>query len=135
MKSLEKKIAKKILNEAVGIITQPIYDIQNGKKLLEIFGNAKSTFTDHRAKSELIIGIFPITKLRTAQFLSSHVPGIYVPQLWIDKLTKASKIGEDEEYKVGMQLSKQLFDDIRSLHPKIHLMTANKFNLAYELLQ
>jgi len=134
-KSLEKKMAKKIKNKAVGIITQPVYDIENAKQLKESFQIAKSTFADDRKDSELILGIFPITKLRTAQFLSSHVPGIHVPDIWIDKLAKASKISSEEEYKVGMQLSSNLFNEVKKYHPKIHLMTANKFDIANELLR
>lgn len=134
-KTLEKKMNKKIANHAVGIITQPIYDIENGKALMESFSNAKSEFKDERNKSELILGIFPITKLRTAQFLASHVPGIYVPNTWIDALTKASKINEEEEYKVGMELSSKLLEETKKLHPKIHLMTANRFDIANELLK
>lgn len=134
-KTLEKKMFKKISNHAVGIITQPIYDIENGKILLESFRNAKSEFQDERKKSELILGVFPITKLRTAQFLASHVPGIYVPNTWIDALTKASKMGEDEEHKVGMELSQKLLTDIQQFHPKIHLMTANRFDIANELIK
>ncbi len=133
-KSLEKKMHKKVQDSAVGIITQPVFDIQNAKKLLETFERAKSDFTDERKESQLILGVFPITKLRTAQFLSAHVPGIYVPEPWIDKLRNAGKISEDEERKAGIELSKKLFDDIRALHPKIHLMTANKFDIADELL-
>ena len=134
MKSLEKKMNKKILNGAKGFITQPVYDVENAKQLLGYFKSAKDGFTDDRNKSQLILGIFPITKLRTAQFLSSHVPGIYVPQDWIDKLTIASKISEDEERKVGIKLSSNLLKSIQLFHPKVHLMTANKFDIADELL-
>ncbi len=133
-KSLEKKMVLKIQHGAVGIISQPIYDIQNAKKLLEYFNKAKEQFNDQRANSQLILGIFPITKLRTAQFLSSHVPGIFVPQDWIDALMKASKTSEEEERKVGMDLSNNLLKDIQKIHPKVHLMTANKFDIAKELL-
>ncbi len=133
-KSLEKKMNKKISNRAVGIITQPVYDVDNGKALLESFENAKAEFKDERSKSQLILGIFPITKLRTAQFLASHVPGIYVPESWLDALAKASKIGEEEEYKVGMELSSKLLQDTQKIHHKIHLMTANRFDIANELL-
>ena len=133
-KSLEKKMNKKIMNGAVGLISQPVYNLENAKKLLTTFETSKERFDDNRSKAQLIFGIFPITKLRTAQFLSSHVPGIYVPQDWIDALTKASKIGEEEEFKVGMQLNQILLKDLTNLHPKIHLMTANKFDLAAELL-
>jgi len=134
MRSLEKKMGKKILNKTCGIITQPIYDIDNAKQLVKLFNSAIGSFDDARKDTQLILGVFPITKLRTAQFLSSHVPGIYVPQDWIDKLALASKISEDEEYKVGMQLSFDLLKEIQQFHPKVHLMTANRFDIASELL-
>jgi 5,10-methylenetetrahydrofolate reductase len=133
-KSIEKKMYQKIKNHSVGMISQPVFDIDIAKKLLELFDSAKSEFDDSRKESQLILGIFPITKLRTAQFLASHVPGIYVPDEWIEKLTEANKISADEERKVGMQLSKELYASIISLHPKIHLMTANNFDIADELL-
>jgi len=134
MKSLEKKMFKKISNKTRGIITQPVYDIENAKQLIEYIKNVQSEFKDERAKAQLIIGIFPITRLRTAQFLSSHVPGIYVPENWIEKLAKAAKISPDEEYKIGMELSSNLLESVQKIHPKVHLMTANKFDVANELI-
>jgi 5,10-methylenetetrahydrofolate reductase len=133
-KSLEKRMYQKIKNHSIGIITQPVYDVDIAKKLLEIVDDVKSEFSDNRADAQLILGIFPITKLRTAQFLSAHVPGIFVPDEWVEKLTVANKISEQEERKVGLELSKNLFDTIKELHPKIHLMTANNFDLANELI-
>ncbi|RBQ32651.1 5,10-methylenetetrahydrofolate reductase [Arcobacter sp. FW59] len=133
--SLEKKMFLKIQNGAVGVITQPVFDIENAKKLLESFDIAKEGVEGEKKKAQLIFGLFPITKLRTALFLSAQVPGIHVPQFWIDELEKAHNIGEDEEYKIGMKLSRDLFNDINKIHPKIHLMTSNNnFNLANELL-
>ena len=134
IKSLEKKMFKKVTNKTRGIITQPVYDIENAKQLIEYMKNVQSEFKDERAKAQLIIGIFPITRLRTAQFLSSHVPGIYVPENWIEKLAKASKISIEEEYKVGMGLSSDILESVKKIHPKIHLMTANKFDVANELI-
>ena len=134
-KTLEKRLVKKIKNRAVGIISQPVYDCKNGQALLDTFNNARAEFDDKRADAQLIIGVFPITKLRTAQFLSSNVPGIHVPDEWLDKFFKASKISEEEEYKVGIELSSNLIRDIKKTHPKIHLMTANRFDIAAELLR
>jgi len=124
-KTLQKKMIKKAKHGAKGIITQPVYNLENAKQLLELKGDLDT---------ELILGIFPITKLRTAQFLSAHVPGINVPDFWIDALRDANEKGADEEYKVGFELSKNLFDEIKAYHPKIHLMTANQFELAKNLL-
>lgn len=133
--SLEKKMYLKVQHGAVGVITQPVFDIENVKKLLESFESVIDQVDGDKKKSQLIFGLFPITKLRTALFLSAQVPGIHVPQFWIDELEKAHNIGEEEEQKVGMRLSKDLFNEIKKIHPKIHLMTANnRFDIADEIL-
>ena len=134
-KTLQKKMQKKIKHGALGIITQPVYDLENAKQLLNLLNNANNECCNESKSAELILGLFPITKLRTAQFLSAHVPGINVPENWLDALRVASTKGEEEEYKVGFELSKNLFDALKELHPKIHLMTANKFELAKNILK
>ncbi len=133
-KTLQKKMQKKIKHGALGIITQPVYDLDGAKQLLELRDAANQECCSDNKKAELILGIFPITKLRTAQFLSAHVPGINVPVSWLEALRKANEKGPEEEHKVGYELSKKLFDDIKELHPKIHLMTANQFELAKDIL-
>ena len=134
-KTLQKKMQKKIKHGALGIITQPIYDIDTASQLLELRDAANSECCSENKNGELILGLFPITKLRTAQFLSAHVPGINVPKYWIEALREANQKSVEEEYKVGFELSKKLFDDIKALHPKIHLMTANQFQLAHDILK
>jgi len=133
-KTLQKKMQKKIKHGAKGIITQPVYDLQSAKNLLEVLENANKECCSEKRRAELILGVFPITKLRTAQFLSSHVPGINVPKCWIDELRSASKDGLQKEYEIGFALSKELFEDLKKLHPKLHLMTANNFTIAKEIL-
>lgn len=134
-KTLQKKMQKKIRHGAIGIITQPVYDLENAKQLLELKEAANREFSSDNKSAELILGIFPITKLRTAQFLSAHVPGINVPDRWIEALRVANEKGPEEEYKVGFELSKNLFDSLKEYHPKIHLMTANQFTLARDILK
>jgi 5,10-methylenetetrahydrofolate reductase len=133
-KTLQKKMQKKIKHGALGIITQPVYDVENAKLLLELIKKANNECCGEHKRAELILGLFPITKLRTAQFLSAHVPGINVPDEWIERLRIASKDGVDEEYKVGFDLSKKLFEELKELHPKMHLMTANQFKIAKDIL-
>ncbi len=134
-KTLQKKMQKKIKHGAIGIITQPVYDLENAKKLLELKELANKECCGENKSAELILGIFPITKLRTAQFLSAHVPGINVPVSWIEALRVAHEKGVQEEYKVGFELSKNLYDELLDYHPKIHLMTANQFELAKDILK
>jgi methylenetetrahydrofolate reductase (NADPH) len=132
--TLKKKMFDKVSNYSCGIITQPVYDIENAKKLLEIFEEIVSTFDDERKNAKLILGVFPITKFRTAQFLSAHVPGIFVPDDWISKLSSAKSISDQKEIEIGLEMSKELFEDIKKLHPKIHLMTANNFDIADKII-
>ncbi len=133
-RTLQKKMLKKIKHGALGIITQPVYDLQSAKLLLELKESANQECQSENKSAELILGIFPITKLRTAQFLSAHVPGINVPEEWIEALRAANEKGAEEEYRVGFELSKNLFLELKALHPKIHLMTANQFGLAKDIL-
>ena len=133
-KTLQKKMQKKIKHGARGIITQPVYDLENAKQLLELKEAANKECCSESKNAELILGVFPITKLRTAQFLSAHVPGINVPNYWIEALRVANAKGAEEEYKVGFELSKNLFDSLKEYHPKMHLMTANQFGIAKDIL-
>ena len=134
-KTLKKKFKKKLDHRAIGIITQPVFDIQNAKNLLDMFEEVKSGYEGERKKAQLVFGFFPITKLKTAQFLASHVPGINVPSNWIDELYKAHKDSEQKEYEVGFALSKELFEELLKFHPKIHIMTANRFEIADAILR
>jgi len=131
-KNLQKKLKSKLENGAKAIITQPIYSLENAKTILELFQKAK--IEANNPDANLIIGFFPIIRLKTAQFLTSHVPGITVPKSWSEKLYNARQISEKEEQKVGFELSKKILDELLAYHPKVHLMTANNFKLAHKLL-
>ncbi len=131
--TIERKIYKKIKNYAKAVITQPVYDLEIVNKMLEIRDKIRNEFNDERKEFEIVLGFFPMMSLKTAQFLHSHVPGIYVPDEWIEKLMKAHKISAEEEKKVGLELSRNLFQKLLKKHPKIHIMTANRFEIVKEL--
>ena len=131
-RTLLKKFVKKLEHGALGVITQPVFDKETALSLLELFEEAK--IKSGNRDGTLILGLFPVTRLKTAQFLASHVPGIHVPKLWIDALYDAQKKGEKEEERVGLELSRNIYEEVMDLHPKVHLMTANRFTLAQKLL-
>lgn len=129
--TLQKKMTKKVAHGAIAIISQPVYDLENARKLLDMMAEANR---ENEANCVLVLGYFPITKLRTARFLDENVPGIFVPSEWVEALEAASPISPEEEYRVGFELSKTLFEELKALHPKIHIMTANQFELAKAIL-
>ena len=135
MRRIQKKMIKKLDYGARAIITQPVYDLENAKELIELFNEAKEKSVRDTAKdAELILGQFPVVRARTANFISDKVPGITVPKQIIDAMNLAAMDGAIKEQEVGFNISKTLFDDIIKLHPKVHLMTHNRFDLCSELI-
>ncbi len=135
MKSLQKRIIKKLDYGSRAIITQPVYDLDNAKELLELFEEAKSLSIRETAKdAQLILGQFPIVRARTANFIDDKVPGISVPKDIIDEMNLAAMDGEEREQEVGFELSKRIYDEMMNLHGKVHLMTHNRFDLCSELI-
>ena len=135
MRRIQKKMIKKLDYGARAIITQPVYDVENAKELIELFEEAKTlSVRDTATKAQLILGQFPVVRARTANFISDKVPGITVPKSIIEEMDLAAMDGADKEQEVGFNLSKNIFDEILKLHPKVHLMTHNRFDLCLELI-
>jgi 5,10-methylenetetrahydrofolate reductase len=76
-KHIKKRMYKKIEEHASALVTQPVYDIQHAKILIELFEDVKASFTDERKNTSLIFGLFPVTKTSTALFLHNKVPGLH----------------------------------------------------------
>ncbi len=130
--TLQRKLVKKLSAGAVAIVTQPIYSLDGGEKMMEVFEAAKKE--SGNTDAQLIFGLFPITRLKTAQFLSAHVPGINVPDDFLELLLEASKDSEEEEQNVGFEYSLATAKSLYKLNPRIHVMSANKFDLADALI-
>jgi len=134
-RQLLKRMVKKLDYGARAIITQPVFDIDNAKELLEIFQEAKAqSRRDSAKRAQLILGQFPIVRAKTATFIDDKVPGIRVPKDIIDEMNLASMDGEEREKEVGFLISKRLYDEIMSIHPKVHLMTHNRFKLCAKII-
>jgi len=135
MNQLKKRMLKKLNYGARAIITQPVYDLNNAKELLEIFEQAKlESIRDTAKEAQLVIGQFPIVRARTANFIDDKVPGINVPKHIIDEMNLAAMDGDAKEQQIGFEISKQIFDDIMKHHGKVHLMTHNRFDLCSKLI-
>lgn len=127
--NLYKKMYEKIKNGANAIFTQPVYDLQNAKELLEFINSINKELNKNCI---LVFGFFPITTYKTALFLHNKLPGVFVPQDWLIELKEAQNTYNEE--KIGIQKSKKLFKDLMKLHPKIHIMSANKLEIIEKIL-
>ncbi|PAF43173.1 methylenetetrahydrofolate reductase [Helicobacter sp. 11S02596-1] len=129
--SLKNKMRRKIKSGVLALFTQPVYDIEIAKLLLEW---CEEINAELGKKAQVVFGYFPIVRYKTAQFLYAKLPGVFVPEIWLEKLENAHKISEIEEEKVGFELSKTLFENLKNLHPKIHFMNGNKIAMAKKII-
>ncbi|CAA6804665.1 MAG: 5,10-methylenetetrahydrofolate reductase (EC [uncultured Sulfurovum sp.] len=135
MRRIKKGMLKKLNYGARGIITQPVYNLENAKELIEIFEECKEESVRDTAKdAQLILGQFPVVRAKTANFISDKVPGITVPKIILEEMDLAAMDGLNKEQEVGFNISKEIFDDILKIHPKMHLMTHNRFDLCSKLI-
>lgn len=130
MENIAKKMRKKVALGALALITQPIFDINNAKELLSMMARINA---DLGTSTKLIFGFYPVASIKTAEFLYHKLPGCFMPDLWIDAL-KSVGDSQDLQRKVGLELSRNLYKDLYALHPKIHLMCANKIDIAEQVI-
>lgn len=152
--SLATKIKRKLANAPIcAFFTQPIFARQSAEFLLEALENAKREIAQGGDKdsagqereancqtnkdTQIIFGFFPVLSFRVAVFLRDKLPGVYIPQEWLERLEGASAKGKDYEREVGLELSRRVWEDLHNLcnsAPKIHFMSSNHIELLREFL-
>ncbi|PAF44968.1 methylenetetrahydrofolate reductase [Helicobacter sp. 11S02629-2] len=126
---LKKSLESKIALGTKAIITQPVYDIETLKELLEWVDEINAKYS---TDAILIFGFFPVLSLKSAIYLNTKLPGVFVPESLIVKMEEASLSGSEKE--VGFELSLKLLESLLGLHKKCHFMNGNNANLASSML-
>ena len=69
----------------------------------------------------IIVGVGPLRSARVASWMTNNVPGVYIPQPLIDRL---SQYPRKEQSKAGLEITYELVDAIKSLKgvAGIHIM-------------
>lgn len=140
-KTIESKMIKKIKSAKVdssycalsAFFSQPVYSVESAHALLDSLESANRTLG---TKVSLVLGFFPVVSYKSAVFLRDKLPGVFIPESWILRLEKAhnSQNPKNEEQKVGLDLSRELFESLSKIHNKFHFMTNNSPSLARQIL-
>ena len=128
--SLKVRLAKKANSGVKAIFTQPIYEVERLKLLLQWIDELPL-----KEKPILVPGFFPILTYKTAYFIYYKLPGAYIPEIWLNKLKEASDKSPEEEKKTAIELSTNLFNDMIKLHKKMHIMSMNNYEFVVDLLK
>ena len=84
------------------VITQPVFDLSALKNFMEKVKSITIPF---------IAGIWPLVSLRNAEFMRNEVPGVFVPEAIIKKLSQYDQQGD--QLKVGIEIAQNLVAEVR----------------------
>src|SRR5690606_37661767 len=70
----------------------------------------------------LLVGIIPLKSARMARWLNANVPGIKVPEAFIEELDAVA--GDSEaEVRTGIDIAARIIREVRPRAAGVHLMT------------
>ena len=120
-----KRMMKKVEAGANVFFTQPIYD----ESAIDFLAKMK------KDKSIKIMGgIMPIVNYRNAQFLNNEVPGIEIPQKYVDRFHPDMSTREAEQ--VGIELAVEIANNLRPYVDGFYFINPfNRIEMIMKILQ
>jgi homocysteine S-methyltransferase len=118
------RMLKKIDKGATFFLTQPIYD----EEVIEYLAKLKK---EHDVK--ILGGIMPIVTYKNAHFLNNEVPGISIPQIYVDRFHK--EMTREEAEQVGVDLAVELANKIKPYVDGFYFITPfNRIEMVMKIL-
>ncbi|MEK6645227.1 MAG: methylenetetrahydrofolate reductase [Candidatus Firestonebacteria bacterium] len=109
------RLAKKISAGAEFIQTQAVFDVPKFAKWME---EIRKKGLDQ--KVAILPGLIPMKSARMAQYMKDNVPGVSVPQEFVDRMLKAkeTKTEKEEGVKICIELIHQVkkIEGVRGIH-------------------
>ncbi|MFZ5820776.1 MAG: bifunctional homocysteine S-methyltransferase/methylenetetrahydrofolate reductase, partial [Chloroflexota bacterium] len=122
-----KNLRRKALNGADFFLTQPIYRPDDGPKLLEGYAAKHGPLG-----KPVLAGILPLVSARHAAFLHNEVPGVFIPDEFIQRIEAAGEGGA----RVGVELAVELIEGIKGWAQGIYMMPQfHRYDLAAEIIE
>jgi 5,10-methylenetetrahydrofolate reductase len=95
-------------------VTQPVFDAATLTRFLE---------RTERWPVPVLAGVWPLTSLRTAEFLANEVPGVVVPNAVIERMRGAEERGGQEARAEGIRIARELVAAVRPHVRGVHVAT------------
>jgi 5,10-methylenetetrahydrofolate reductase len=104
------KMEKKVAAGAKFFQTQPVFD----PRAFERFMKRASGFG-----VPILAGVLPLKSASMARFLNKNMPGIFVPEAFIEEMGNAS-----DRVKAGVGISARIIQELKNLCQGVHLVPA-----------
>ena len=124
LESAVGRLRDKVTAGADFVQTQPIYNIEEFKKWMELLREEGL----HK-EVKILAGITPVTSLAAARYMKTKIPDVDIPEMIIDRLKKARNKEEvaEEGVKIAVETIKQL-KQIEGV-AGVHIMTLQREEL------
>ena len=122
-----KNLHRKVKAGADFFLTQPIYRVDDGPKLLGAY-EAKHG----KLNKPILAGILPLVSGKHANFLHHEVPGVFIP----DEARARIESAGDGGVKVGVELAVDLIENIKSWANGIYVMPQfHRYDMVAEIIE
>ena len=119
-----RRLERKVAIGARFAMTQPVFSVEKARQVYEK--------TEHIEGLEIMIGLFPLTSWRNAEYLHNEVPGIEVPE---DVRKRLRPLGDDG-LEEGLQVCREIIDDLFDTAPGFYIIAPfNKAPIARTLVE
>ncbi len=116
------RFQRKLRAGARWVQTQPIYDLAQLDRFLELAGGSPVP---------VLVGILPLHSARHAEFLHNEVPGITIP----DDVRRRLREAGDGALRVGIEMAQELVRVVRTRYAGAYLMPSfGRFEVVAEVL-
>jgi homocysteine S-methyltransferase len=107
-------------------VTRPVFD----PRQLESFLEAIEEF-----RIPIIVGIWPITSVRNAEYLANEVPGVDVPPSVLERMRRRQDDGDAAMREEGIAIARELLETLRSAVQGVQISTSSgRVDAALEVL-
>jgi len=123
-----ERLAKKVEAGAEFIQTQYVFDI-------EIFREFMARVRDMGLLERVYIlaGVGPLKSLKTAEFMRTRVPGVVIPDSYIERMKKTP---QDKWREEGIQICIEIIEQVREIEgvAGIHIMAYRQEDAVAEII-
>jgi methionine synthase / methylenetetrahydrofolate reductase(NADPH) len=104
------RFRKKIDMGAEWAITQPVFDLRALDVFLEYLAK-------HSLRIPVIIGIWPLSSLRNAQFMRNEVPGIVIPDSIMERMAgvDSPQAAREEGVAIAREMCRAIIDGVQGI--------------------
>ncbi len=99
------------------VVTQPVFDPEALERFLE---------RTRDVRVPIIAGIWPFLNVRNAEFLSNEVPGVVVPDTFVERMRAAETGGPDAALEEGVLIALEMIEAVRPHVQGFHLSAPSR---------